>query len=235
MADPARSGARTPKEAYVYIVLLGAPGSGKGTQAKIVSERLGLLHLSTGDMFRAAERDGTPLGLQAKAYKDRGQLVPDSITVSMVREALLRRGLEHGVILDGFPRTLDQARVLDRFLADDGRAIDRALFLNVPDAELVERLQQRWQCSNCGAVYGPGNMASRPGTCDRCGGQLSQRSDDRQDVVRERLEVYYRDTLPVVDYYRDREVLVEVNGNRPVSVVAREICDALEDMLGAVA
>jgi adenylate kinase len=235
MADPAVSDPQTPKEAYVYIALFGAPGSGKGTQAKIVADRLGLRHLSTGDMFRAAEREGTPLGLQAKGFKDRGQLVPDALTVAMVREALAKRGPEHGVILDGFPRTLEQARALDRILADDGRAIDLALFLNVPDVVIVERLAGRWQCSSCGAVYGPGNLADRPGTCDRCGGQLSQRSDDRPELVRERLEVYYRETLPVVDYYRDRGALVEVDGNRPVAMVAATVTEALREAIGAAA
>src|SRR5581483_9879035 len=186
-------------------------------------------------MFRTAERQGTPLGRLAKEYKDRGQLVPDSITVAMVHEALLEHGLGHGVILDGFPRTLEQARALDAILAGDGRKIDLALYLSVADAVLVERLAQRWQCTNCGTVFGLGNAAETAGTCSRCGGQLSQRSDDRPDVVRERLEVYYRDTLPVVDYYRDRGVLREIDGNRAVTEVTRAICAALEGVLATSA
>jgi adenylate kinase len=236
MTTQAMSDQRTPKEACVYIVLLGAPGSGKGTQAQIVSAELGLLHLSTGDLFRAAVRERTPLGMLVQEIMERGELVPDSLTISMVQEALERQGLLRGVILDGFPRTLEQARALDGALRGHGNGIDLAIYLDVPDSVLVERLDSRWQCSNCGSVYGSGSSASRrPGTCDRCGGQLSQRSDDRPEVVRERLETYFRKTVPVVDYYRERGVLREVNGHQPVELVASSIVASVEDVLQASA
>jgi len=236
MATQAKSDQPTPKEACVYIVLLGAPGSGKGTQAKIVAAELGLLHLSTGDLFRAAVRERTPLGMMVQEYLDRGELVPDSLTIAMVQEALERQGLLRGVILDGFPRTLEQARALDNALHGHGGGIDLAIYLDVPDTVLIGRLDSRWQCSNCGSVYGAGNAAPRKaGTCDRCGGQLSQRSDDRPDVVRERLETYFRKTVPVVDYYRERGVLREVNGDQPMELVASSIVSAVDEILQASA
>ena len=219
----------------MYIVMLGAPGAGKGTQAKIAAAELGLLHLSTGDLFRASVRERTPLGMQVQEYIDRGELVPDSLTVAMVREALVRQGLMRGVILDGFPRTLEQARALDLTLQEHlQRGIDLALFLDVPDWVLVERLDCRWQCGNCGAIYGSGSNAPRKlGTCDRCGGQLSQRSDDRPDVVRNRLEEYFRKTAPVVEYYRTRLVLREVNGNQDIDDVATDVVNSVDATLQA--
>jgi adenylate kinase len=215
----------------VYIVLLGAPGSGKGTQAKIVAAELNLLHLSTGDEFRAAIQESTPLGRQVKQYLDRGELVPDSLTVGLVREALERKGVgKRGVILDGFPRTVEQARELDKALAERAQRVDAVIYLQVPDVVLITRLDLRWTCGNCGAVYGSGsNPPARPGTCDNCGGQLTRRSDDRPEVVRERLEEYFRKTLPVVDYYRDRDLLVEIDGDQPVPAVTRTLVDALGD------
>lgn len=231
---PEPSDQETPKEACVYIVLLGAPGAGKGTQAKIIAAELGLIHLSTGDLFRGAVRERTPLGLQVQEYLDRGELVPDTITVAMVREALERQGLMRGVILDGFPRTVEQARALDRAMEEHLRHIDMAVYLDVPDGVLIERLNQRWQCSNCGEVYGSGdNAAQRIGTCDNCGGQLSQRSDDRPDVVRARLEEYFRKTVPVVEYYRERDVLREVDGHRPVDRLSTELVRVVEHALQA--
>jgi adenylate kinase len=235
MTSPSLSDGQTPKEACVYIVMLGAPGAGKGTQAMVVAAELGLQHISTGDLFRAAVRERTPLGVQVQDYLDRGELVPDSLTVAMVREALVRQGLLRGVILDGFPRTLEQARALDLTLEEHlQRGIDLAIFLDVPDVALIERLDHRWQCSNCGAIYGTGHSAPRKrGTCDRCGGQLSQRSDDRPDVVRNRLEEYFRKTEPVVDYYRARGVLQQVNGDQNVDDVTTEIVSKVESILMA--
>ncbi len=216
----------------MFVVLLGAPGSGKGTQAKIVSAELGLLHLSTGDLFRAAVRERTPLGMLVQDYLDRGELVPDSVTVAMVREALSRQGLMRGVILDGFPRTLAQAQALDAALEETGKRIDLAIYLDVKDSVLIARLDSRWHCPNCNAVYGAGeNAPLKRGTCDRCGGQLTQRSDDRPDVVRARLDEYFRKTVPVIEYYRQRGVLREVNGDQSVKDVASEIVAAVEETL----
>jgi adenylate kinase len=221
----------------VYIVMLGAPGAGKGTQAKIVSAELGLLHISTGDLFRGAVRERTPLGVQVQDYLERGELVPDFLTVSMVREALERHNLMRGVILDGFPRTLQQAQELDRTLDEHlNRGIDLAVYLDVPDSMLIARLDHRWQCSNCGEIYGHGASAPRrPGSCDRCGGQLSQRSDDRPEVVRHRLEEYFRKTAPLIEYYRERSVLREVDGDQDVDAVTTEVVGVVDDTLKAVA
>jgi adenylate kinase len=204
----------------VYVVLLGAPGAGKGTQAPILASAIGGVHLSTGDMLRQAVREQTPLGQEAKSYMEQGLLVPDEIVLGMVMERLRRPDAQDAFVLDGFPRNVAQAEELDEALGGEGKRIDRALYIDVPREELVARLAGRWTCGSCGAIYHEASTPpTMPGVCDRCGGQLHQRADDRPEAVERRLRVYLAETLPLVDYYRSKDVLREVNGNqRPARV-----------------
>jgi adenylate kinase len=204
----------------VYVVLLGAPGAGKGTQAPILASAIGGVHLSTGDMLRQAVREQTPLGQEAKSYMEQGLLVPDEIVLGMVMERLRRPDAQDAFVLDGFPRNVAQAEELDEALGGEGKRIDRALYIDVPREELVARLAGRWTCGSCGAIYHEASTPPTvPGVCDRCGGQLHQRADDRPEAVERRLRVYLAETLPLVDYYRSKDVLREVNGNqRPARV-----------------
>ncbi len=211
-----------------YIVLLGAPGAGKGTQAAILTEALGIPHVASGDLFREAIRNETPLGLKAKKYIDQGTLVPDEVTIAMVRERLARLDCQDGVILDGFPRTLEQAKALDAALAEEGQAIDRVLYIKVPNEELVARLSGRWICRRCGAVYHTRTKRPREASvCDVCGGELYQRSDDAPETVRRRLEVYFEQTMPLISYYTARGVLVEVDGAQSIAQVQADLIKAL--------
>ena len=204
----------------MYVVLLGAPGAGKGTQAPILASAIGGVHLSTGDMLRQAVREQTPLGQEAKSYMEQGLLVPDEIVLGMVMERLRRPDAQDAFVLDGFPRNVAQAEELDEALGGEGKRIDRALYIDVPREELVARLAGRWTCGSCGAIYHEASTPPTvPGVCDRCGGQLHQRADDRPEAVERRLRVYLAETLPLVDYYRSKDVLREVNGNqRPARV-----------------
>ncbi|GIW07872.1 MAG: adenylate kinase [Dehalococcoidia bacterium] len=210
-----------------YVVLLGPPGSGKGTQAGALAQALGALHLSTGDLFRENLSQGTELGQLAKSYMDRGAYVPDDVTVAMVFDRLRKPDAANGAVLDGFPRTLPQAEALDRGLAERGAQVDRAILLNVPDEELIRRLSGRWLCRVCGTPY---NLTSsppkQPGICDRDGGVLYQRDDDKPEVVRTRLEVYRDQTLPLVEYYRRQGKLVEVNGAGDIATIQRHLVAA---------
>jgi adenylate kinase len=212
----------------VHVVLMGPPGAGKGTQAGTVAELVGVAHVASGDLFRDAIRTGTEYGRQAKPYYDRGELVPDDLTVGMVIERLRQPDARHGFILDGFPRNPGQARALDEMLEQEGRRLDRVINLRVPDETLVKRLSGRWLCRTCHTsyhvLYSPPTV---PGVCDRCGGELYQRVDDREETARHRLEVYFAETLPVLGYYLDRGILVEVDGDRPVSDVTRALREAL--------
>ncbi|MDZ4279005.1 MAG: nucleoside monophosphate kinase, partial [Dehalococcoidia bacterium] len=173
----------------MFLILLGPPGTGKGTQAKIIAARLGLAHVATGDMFRDAVRQGTNLGRRAKGYMDRGDLVPDELTIAMLEERIQQPDAQRGVLFDGYPRTLQQAQALDEALARQGRAVDIALHVTASDEEIVRRLSQRWLCGACGEIY---HEQERPpkqsGVCDACGEKLVQREDDRPEVVRTRLE-----------------------------------------------
>ena len=211
--------------------MLGMPGAGKGTQAERLARQLGIPHVSTGAIFREAVQRGTDLGRQAKAYMDRGELVPDSVTVAMVRERLQAPDCRRGFVLDGFPRNLEQARALDEALAQEGVRIEAAIDLVVPVEEAVRRITSRRVCPRCGATYGAGELAAPGGVggevCPRCGAQLVQRDDDREEVVRQRLRVYEESTRPLVDYYAARGVLVEVTGTGSVDEVAEAIAHAL--------
>ena len=214
-----------------YIILLGAPGAGKGTQAAMLTEALGIPHVASGDLFRSALQKKTPLGLEAKKYMDQGLLVPDEVTIAMIRERLALPDCQEGVILDGFPRTLEQAKALDAALAEEGRAIDKVLYIKVPNEELVARLSGRWICRDCQAVYHTiTNPPKEAGRCDACcEGELHQRPDDRPETVRRRLEVYFEQTMPLIEYYTKRGVLTEVNGHQSIAEVQTALIETLKD------
>ncbi|MEA3298487.1 MAG: adenylate kinase [Chloroflexota bacterium] len=211
------------------IVILGAPGAGKGTQADIIMEKLHLVHVATGDLFRQALAKETPLGLQAKSYMEKGQLVPDKVTINMVLERIAQPDCISGCLFDGFPRNLGQAKALDKALGEQGKAIDKAVYVMVPDEELVRRLSGRWICRSCQTPY---HMVSSPpretGKCDKCGGELYQRSDDNEKTVRERLKVFFAETVPIINYYKKQDKLAEIDGNQGISRVAREMVEVLQ-------
>jgi adenylate kinase len=211
----------------VILVLLGAVGAGKGTQASILAREGGLLHLATGDLFRRARDEGTPLGEVARGYMRRGELVPDEITVRMVSEALTDPAAAAGVVFDGFPRTLAQARALDDMLAEMGMPITRAVLIDVPEDVLVARVAGRWVCPDCGTPYHVTDDPPRAaGRCDRDGTPLVQREDDRPEVFRARLREQMAPLEDVVAYYADRGLLVRVNGEQPIEAVTAAIRDA---------
>jgi adenylate kinase len=212
------------------IILLGPPGAGKGTQAKLLIERLGVPQISTGDMLRAAVKDGSPLGREAKAFMDRGALVPDGVIIGLVRERLQAPDCERGYILDGFPRTVAQAEALEAALVWLGVALDHVLCLEVPTEDLVVRIAGRRTCRKCGAMshvrFSP---TKREGVCDACGGETYQRDDDREDTVRRRLDVYAEQTAPLVRFYAGRGLLRRVAGTGEIL----EIFSRMVQSLGA--
>jgi adenylate kinase len=213
----------------MYIVMLGAPGAGKGTQAGILSQEMGLPHIASGDLFRQALEERTEIGLLAKSYMNKGELVPDEITIKMILGRIDQPDCASGCVFDGFPRTLHQAKVLDEALGGQGKSIDRAIYIEVPNEELVKRLSGRWLCRTCQTPY---HMISSPpkvpGKCDKCGGELYQRSDDKEETVKERLNVFFAQTVPILDYYKKQGKLIRVNGNLGMRGVAREIISALK-------
>lgn len=212
-----------------YIILLGAPGAGKGTQAEILRERLGLAHIASGDLFRENLAKETPLGKLAKSYMDKGELVPDDVTIQMVMERIARPDCARGVVFDGFPRTVAQAKALDDTLAKEGKKINAALCVDVADEELVRRLSARWICPNDGAVY---NILTNPprttGRCDKDNAELYQRNDDKPETVRRRLEVYHTQTAPLIDYYKQKGLLKEVDGAQSIEKVQADLVKAVE-------
>lgn len=218
----------------MYVVFLGAPGAGKGTQAGVVAEKLKLVHVATGDLFRAALKQGTPLGLEAKKYMDKGTLVPDEITIKMVLERLAAPDIKNGVILDGFPRNLEQARALDQALAKQGKQIDRVAYIKVSEPELLKRLGGRWICRDCQTPYHEVDSPPKvKGKCDKCGGQLYQRADDNVETVKKRLVVYFAETAPLIEYYTKSGKLAEVNGEGKMDAITRAIIKAVENKTGA--
>ncbi len=205
------------------LILLGLPGVGKGTQAKILAQRQGLLHISTGDMFREAAAAGTELGKRAQEFMSAGALVPDEVTIGMLLERIAKPDAAVGLMLDGFPRTIPQAEALDQALEAQGSQIDAVLYIQVPEAELVARLTGRWSCGNCGAIY---HMQSKPpkgaGVCDECGGQLSQRADDQPATVNARLETNRAWTEALAEYYGNQGKLQAIDGTgSPDDITAR--------------
>jgi len=207
-----------------FIVLLGPPASGKGTQAALLREKLGLPHVASGDLFREHLKNETELGRKAKAFMDRGELVPDDVTIAMVMDRLSRPDCANGALLDGFPRTIAQAEALDRELAKRGQKIQGVPNIVVPDEVLVERVSGRRLCRMCGESYHVKfNPPRQPGVCDKDGGELYQRDDDNPETVRKRLEVYWKQTSPLIDYYRAQGVLVDVDGDQPIEAVQAEL------------
>ncbi len=212
----------------MFVVLLGPPGAGKGTQARRLTGATGLLHLSTGDMFRENVRDGTELGVLAKGYMDRGELVPDEVTIAMLLERIARPDAADGAMFDGFPRNVAQAQALDEALAGRGAAIDRALLIAVSDGELEGRLGGRWLCRACGAVYHERNDPPKEaGRCDQCAGEIYQRDDDRPEVVRTRIE-RQKPPAALIGHYRDAGALREVDGERDLDAVTDGLLEALD-------
>ena len=194
----------------------------------ILAEKMGLAHITKGELFREAIRQETELGKQAKVYYDRGQLVPDHLTIAMLLERLSQGDCAGGCILDGFPRTLEQAAVLDEALAREGRVIDKVVYIQAPEDELLSRLSGRWNCRQCGSVYHERFQPPREaGRCDQCGGELNQREDDKPETARRRLEVYARQTVPLIDYYRERGKLLEIDGDKSVEEVAEKLLAAV--------
>ncbi len=216
------------------IVLLGAPGSGKGTQAPILADHLGVPHVATGDLFRAAVRDGSPVGLAARRYMERGQLVPDDITVKMLLERLDQPDAKRGVILDGFPRNQAQALILDEALAERGAAVDRAVAIDVPTENLVRRLSGRWVCRESGHVYNEHtNPPKASGVCDLDGSELFQRDDDKAETIRARMDLTLSALGEVADHYRSQGRLTSVDGDQPISAVTEQLLAAVDRPTGA--
>ncbi|MFC1893253.1 adenylate kinase [Chloroflexota bacterium] len=212
----------------MYIVLLGAPGAGKGTQAAFIARELGLVHIATGDLFRQALAQGTELGLEAKTYMERGALVPDGVTMRMLLERIAAPDCQSGAILDGFPRNVNQALALDEAFGQQDKAIDKVVHINVSQGELIKRLSGRLICRNCQAPYHATDAPPKvSGRCDNCGGELYQRSDDSLETVKKRLEVYFKETAPVIDFYSEAGKLLEVAGEGSVDEVVGRIVTAL--------
>ncbi|NAZ23505.1 MAG: adenylate kinase [Thermocrinis sp.] len=205
----------------MILVFLGPPGAGKGTQAKLLSQRMGFLHISTGDLLREAVKNQTPLGKKAKEYMDRGELVPDELIIQLIEEAMPKDG---NVILDGFPRTVNQAIALEEMLKGKGEKISKVLFFDVPDEVIIDRLSGRRVCSKCGAVYHVKyNPPKVEGVCDLCGGTLVQRDDDKEEVVRKRLEVYREQTQPLIEFYQERGILYKLDAGKGVEELFEEV------------
>ena len=195
------------------IVMLGAPGAGKGTQAKMIAEKYMIPHISTGDIFRANIKNGTELGKQAKEYMDKGQLVPDELTVKILLDRVAQEDCKNGYVLDGFPRTIPQAEVLDKALTELGDHIDYAIDVNVPDENIIKRMSGRRACLTCGATYHIEHVPpKKEGICDACGNELVLRDDDKPETVKNRLDVYHKQTQPLIDYYTEKNILKTVDG-----------------------
>lgn len=213
----------------MHILLMGPPGAGKGTQAAQLVEKFHIPHISTGDMFRAAVKEGTLLGKQAKEFMDNGQLVPDSVTIGIVKERLAKADCSTGFILDGFPRTTEQAEALDRTLQELGIKLDRVINIIVPDSILVGRMTGRRICRSCGATFHKEfNPSAKGSLCDKCGGELYQRDDDREETVSKRLVVYQAQTKPLIEYYQDKGLYTEIDGQQDIDKVLADIVVSLK-------
>lgn len=210
------------------IIMLGAPGAGKGTQAKKIADKYQIPHISTGDIFRANIKNGTELGKKAKTYMDQGLLVPDELVVDLVVDRLAQEDCANGCVLDGFPRTIPQAESLDAALAAKGDAIDYAIDVDVPDENIINRMSGRRACVACGATYHIVHIPTKvEGVCDRCGENLILRDDDKPETVKKRLDVYHEQTQPLIDYYTSKNVLKSVDGTQDMEAVFQAIVDIL--------
>ena len=210
------------------IIMLGAPGAGKGTQAKKIAAKYNIPHISTGDIFRANIKNGTELGKKAKTYMDQGLLVPDELVVDLVVDRVGQEDAKNGYVLDGFPRTIPQAEALDKALAGLGEKVDYAIDVDVPDENIVRRMGGRRACIGCGATYHVEfNAPKVEDVCDTCGGELVLRDDDKPETVQKRLSVYHAQTQPLIDYYKKANVLVEVDGTQDINVVFQDIVKIL--------
>ena len=210
------------------IVMLGAPGAGKGTQAKMIAEKYTIPHISTGDIFRANIKEGTPLGLEAKSYMEQGKLVPDELTVKILLDRVSKDDCKNGYVLDGFPRTIPQANVLKEALAKQNDKIDYAINVDVPDENIVRRMSGRRACVTCGATYHIEHVPPKTeGVCDKCGSALILRDDDKPDTVLNRLKVYHDQTQPLIDFYNNEGILKEVDGTIDVKDVFENIVKIL--------
>jgi adenylate kinase len=212
----------------MIIILLGAPGAGKGTQSELLERELKMVHVSSGDLLREHRKRGTELGKTAEQYMVKGELVPDDLVIEMIGDRIAAPDAEHGILLDGFPRTVPQAAALDDALGMKGRRVNSAIYIKVPTDVLLERLSGRWTCRNCGHVYhekfAPPKVA---GVCDKCGGELYQLDDDKPEAIMKRQREYFEKTTPIIEYFRDRHVLCEVNGNQPVEKVTHDVMECL--------
>lgn len=206
------------------IIMLGAPGAGKGTQAKMIADKYSVPHISTGDIFRANIKNGTELGMEAKKYMDQGLLVPDELTVKILLDRVAQDDCKNGYVLDGFPRTIPQAKVLDDELTKLGETIDYAIDVNVPDENIINRMSGRRACLACGATYHITHVPPKQeGICDRCGKELVLRDDDKPETVKNRLEIYHEQTQPLIDFYTEKGVLKTVDGTIPMNEVFESI------------
>ena len=211
----------------VKIILLGPPGAGKGTQAKSISNKYSIPHISTGDIFRKNISENTPLGIEAKSYMDNGQLVPDEVTINMVKDRLQQEDCKQGYLLDGFPRTVSQAEALQDFLDSRNESLDTALLIEVPRDFILERMTGRRVCPSCGASYHIKFNTAANGKCELCGSDVVQRKDDTEETVKERLDVYEKQTQPLIDFYKDKNLLSTVDGTQAINKVFESICKVL--------
>lgn len=210
------------------IIMLGAPGAGKGTQAKRLAAKYDIPHISTGDIFRANIKNGTELGKKAKTYMDQGLLVPDELVVDLVVDRLNEADCKKGYILDGFPRTIPQAEALDEALAGSGDAVGYAIDIDVPDENIIRRMSGRRACLNCGATYHVVTIPPvKEGICDTCGSELVLREDDKPETVEKRLKVYHEQTSPLIDYYRNKGILLSIDGTKDMEIVFNQIVETV--------
>ncbi|MBR2179381.1 MAG: adenylate kinase [Selenomonadaceae bacterium] len=215
----------------MQLLLMGPPGAGKGTQAAELVKKFNIPHISTGDMFRAAVKEGTELGKQAKAVMDAGGLVPDEITIGIVKERLAKADCKKGFILDGFPRTVEQADALSKILDELGMKLTRVLNIHVPFEDLIERAVGRRICKSCGATYHiKFNPTQKDGVCDDCGGELYQRKDDNEETMKNRLSAYENSTKPLIDYYKKADLYTEIDGRQPIDKVTEDLVSVLSSV-----
>ena len=215
----------------MFFILLGAPGAGKGTQADIIVKEMSLPHVASGDLFRHALKNETPLGKQAESYMKAGKLVPDEITIKMILERIAQPDCKNGCVFDGFPRTLEQAKALDVALEKEKKAIEKAIYIEVPEEALLDRLTGRFVCRTCQSPYHKKNSPpKKEGVCDKCSGELYQRADDKEETIKERLKVYFAQTMPLLEYYEKKDRLLRVNGNQHIDQVGKDIVKYLKGL-----